>query len=48
MAATVDNHDTFLSLNFQEIVRDLFLFSTWLGNIFVNPKEIIKPPEVKT
>ena len=39
MTATVDNHDTFFSLVFQEIARDLFLFATWLGNVFVNPKD---------
>ena len=39
MTATVDNHDTFSSLIFQEIARDLFLFATWLGNVFVNPKD---------
>ena len=48
MTAAMEKHDTFLSLNFQEIARDLFLFTTWLGNIFVDPKDIDPPPEVVT
>ena len=48
MAATVDNHDTFLSLKIQEIARDLFLFTAYFGNIFINPKDIVRSPEVRT
>ncbi len=48
MKPRTDNHDTFFTLDFQDVARDFFAFAMWFGNVFVNPRDLWQKPEVQT
>ena len=48
MTASVEKHDTFLSLNLQEILKSFFLYSIWEGNIFIDVASLLKIPRGQT
>ena len=48
MTATLEKHDTFFSLDLQELGKDFFLWASWFGNVFINPRDLWQKPEVRT
>ena len=48
MKPKTDNHDTFFPLDFQEMAWNFFALAMWFGNVFVNPRDIWRGPEVQT
>ncbi len=45
MTTLVDKPKNLLNVDFKRISRDMFMFSVWFGNIFINPKDIIPKEE---
>ena len=39
MTTLIDEPQNPLKIDFQKISRDLFMFSIWFGNIFINIKD---------
>jgi len=48
MASQVNNSKSFFDLYFRRVAKGFFLYSIWVGNIFINTKDIIPKSEART